>query len=411
MGGFYDYAFSKVDVKKIIDSYRIECEPRGSELWACCPFHSEAEPSFHISTDKKVYKCWGCGASGNIFSFVRNLDTVSTSKEVSYRDAVLKCCRICGIKVSAKDISDYEEELPDEQEITMVKAVDEDYQPPIFQETAIKKYYRRTHSYFINRGFKKSTLDYLEMGFMSGDTKDAMNNRCVFPIRTIDGELIGWTGRIVIQGVDPKWKHAPAKEFKKYYCLYNIDKAIGYIDKSGEVNVVESVANLARMIEADKYNTVATLGAGISKFQFDSLEKYANRIVFWYDWDHGGFEGLKLALSYADDWDNIFVAVTDYGVGDNGKPLDLGDVKISDVLSTRIITAYAFMAYMERRFVFDMADTFDKDTQIELPDGTKVICTNKLKKDSDIPQLLPDDVIFIKTVDELFGVRKISLYG
>ena len=410
--GLYAYAYDKVDVAKVMDAYHFQYERRGSELWMCCPFHSEMEPSFAINEANKFFTCWGCHEHGNIFSLVQKLDTISKSSEVSYYDAVMKCCKICHIKVKDSDLEQYASELDDDISdlIEFGEQADETFEPIVFVETALNKFKRRTHGYFRDRGFKQSTLDYLEMGFLSGDKKDPMNNRCVFPIRTVDGKLIGWTGRTVMTGVEPKWVHAPAKKFKKFYCLYNIDKAISYIQETGEINVVESVANAARMIEAGHYNTVATLGAGISRYQFELLTMYARRVVFWYDWDNGGFEGIQLALSYTMDYDSIFVAVTDYGKNDNGKSLDLGDVDNATVNKTVIITAYEFLSFMERRFVSTMNSEFERDTKMEMPDGTTFICKNKIQPDADIPQLLPEEVLFIQNIDHFFGVRKTSIY-
>lgn len=411
--GLYNYAYARVDVKKILDHYRLDYKVRGSEMWMCCPFHAEEDPSFVINKDNKFFTCWGCHEHGNIFSFVKKLDTLSSSSEVSYFDSVMKCCKICNVDVNDDLVSDYVSEMDDDISDIMELYTDtDDYEQAqeIFVDTALFKFYRKRNNYFLRRGFKQETLDYLEMGFLAGDSKDPMNNRCVFPIRNINGELIGWTGRTILSDVNPKWFHAPPRKFKKQYCLYNIDKAIGYVYDLGSINVVESVANVARLIESGRFNTVATLGAGISKFQFDMLASCASKIVFWYDWDNGGFEGIKLALSYTSDYDSIFIAITDYGKDSDGWALDIGDVDNTAIDNTKIISVPEFMVFMERRFVSVMQASFDRDTKLVLPDGSEIVCTNELKDNADIPQLLPEDVVFIQSVDSLFGVKKISVY-
>lgn len=409
--GLYAYAYNKVDVAKVLNSYHFDYTRKGDELWMCCPFHMEDDPSFEINTEKKVFMCWGCHEHGNIFSLVRKLDTIKRSVDVSYYESVLKCCNICGIELDKDTISEYESDLEDDiSDLFDIDTNKSDDVQEVFVETALSKFYRKKNDYFAKRGFSQETLTYLEMGFLTGDNKDPMNNRCVFPIRNIEGKLIGWTGRTILSNVEPKWFHAPAGKFKKQFSLYNIDKAISFVYDTGEINVVESVANAARLIESGRNNTVATLGAGISKNQFDMLTLYAHKIIFWYDWDNGGFEGIKLALSYTSDYDSVFIAVTDYGKDEDGWALDLGEVDNSAVDSTNIISAYEFLSYMERRFISTMNSSFERDTKLTLPDGSEIICTNELKENADIPQLLPEDVVFIQNIDNLFGVKKISVY-
>lgn len=408
----YNYVFSQIDVKKIVEHYKLEYQYRNSEFWINCPFHNETQPSFSINGEKKMFRCWGCQEQGNIFQFIQKMELLVHSRELSYYDAVIISSEVCGIHVSKNKLKQYVDSYSDDvSDIIGIHEGAETEEQEVFLDTAISKYRRRTHGYFISRGFKKETLEYLEMGFLSGDTKDPMNNRCVFPVRNVKGELIGWTGRTILKDTNTeKWYHAPKKKFKKTFCLYNIDKALPYITEAGEVHVVESVANLMRLLESGRYNVVATLGAGISRHQMDLLLFYANRITFWYDWDRGGFDGIKLALSYISDYDSIYVAITDYGLNEQGKSKDLGDVKNQDVESTKIISSFDFIKYMERRFVASMDANFEKDTKLQLPDGKNVICTNKLKRNSDVPQLLPEDVLFIQYIDSLFGVAKMTLY-
>ena len=179
----------------------------------------------------------------------------------------------------------------------------------------------------VDKGYPKDILEYLEMGFCFGDAKDSMNNRCVFPVRNEFGKLVGWTGRAILSDAKIKWFHAPPKRFQKSLNLYNIDKALPHIYEQGCVNVVESVGNTIRMLESGRYNTVATLGSTISVEQCNMLMSYGVDIVFWYDWDKGGFEGINLALDYITNYDILSVAITDYGVNERtGKSLDLGDV-------------------------------------------------------------------------------------
>lgn len=412
----YDYVMSKADIQKVLTYYDLDYIERGDTLWLCCPFHSETEPSFTFNIETKIYGCWGCKVKGNIISFIREYELLVNGRELSYYDSALELCKICKIRINLTYKEKLEMELSDVDDISDI--IDNDIsdtqeylQTETFLESAIKKFYIKKNSYMVDKGYPKEILDYLEMGFFTGDTKNPMNNRCVFPVRNESGQLVGWTGRSILSNAKVKWFHAPPKRFMKSLNLYNIDKALPHIMEQKCVNVVESVGNTIRMLESGRYNTVATLGSTISEEQCNMLLSYNVDIIFWYDWDKGGFEGINLALDYISNYDIIHIAVTDYGIGDNGKSLDIGDVDVSKVNDTKIISVYKYIEYMKERFVPDMADSFEKDTKIKLTDGTTVLCTNKLNPKLEIPQLVPEDVDFFKLVESYFGVKELKLNG
>lgn len=414
MGNIYDYVMDRVDVEKVLEHYHLTYTQRGEVLWLCCPFHSETEPSFTFNLETKIYGCWGCKVKGNVFVFVREYELLANGNEISYYEAMLQCCKICGIKVnlSYKEKLQMElENMDDVSDIIDNDIIEENHQQETFLESAIKKFYVKKNNYMVDKGYPKEILDYLEMGFYTGDAKNPMNNRCIFPVRNEQGLLVGWTGRSILSDPKVKWFHAPPKRFQKALNLYNIDKALPHILEQGVVNVVESVGNLIRMLESGRYNTVATLGSTISKEQCDMLLSYGVDIVFWYDWDSGGFEGLNLAMEYITNYDILSVAITDYGINDKGKALDLGDVSVNEINNTKIISIYEYITYMKARYVSSMADEFEKDAKIKLTDGTTVLCTNKLNTKLEIPQLVPADVDFFKDVDSFFGVKELSMNG
>lgn len=414
MGNVYDYVMDKSDVAKVLDYYNLEYVTKGDTLWLPCPFHSETEPSFTFNVDTKIYGCWGCKVKGNIFVFIREYELLAKGNELSYYDAMLLCCKICKIRINLSYKEKLQMEIEDMDDISDIldnDIVEEKHQHETFLESAIKKFYVKKNNYMVDKGYPKEILDYLEMGFFTGDAKNPMNNRCVFPVRNEQGQLVGWTGRSILSDAKVKWFHAPPKRFMKALNLYNIDKALSFILEQGCVNVVESVGNLIRMLESGRYNTVATLGSTISKEQCEMLLSYGVDIVFWYDWDSGGFEGLNLVMEYITNYDILKVAITDYGINEKGKALDLGDVSVDIVNKTKIISIYEYITYMKERYVSVMADTFEKDTKIKLTDGTTVLCTNKLNTKLEIPQLTPEDVDFFKSVDSFFGVKELAMNG
>lgn len=415
----YDYVLGKVDATKILEHYNLTYENKGSNknyVWICCPFHAgDRDPSLSVNLDRNIFKCWGCKKVGNIFSFIVEIELILNGNDISYYDAMLLCCKLCDIRINLTFKEKLELEMADMDDVSdilneEISDVNENVQQETFLETAIKKFYVKKNNYMVDKGYPKEILDYLEMGFLAGDPKNNMNNRCVFPVRNINGKLVGWTGRSILPNSKVKWFHAPPSRFLKSLNLYNIDKAISHIIETNEVNVVESVGNTIRMLESGRFNTVATLGSTISREQCAMLESFGVTIVFWYDWDSGGFEGLNLVMNYmANSYDLIKIAITDYGVSDEGKSKDIGNVTVSEVNATKIISIYEYIDLMKERYVYFMSDNFEKDSKIKLTDGTNVLCTNKLNVKLDMPQLIPEDVDFFKTIESLFGVNELSM--
>lgn len=414
MSSIYDYIMEKSSVELVLDYYNVGYSIRNNVAWLCCPFHSETEPSFEFFLDTKQYNCWGCKVKGNIITFIREIELLQNSNELSYYDSAVVCCKICNIKINLSYKEQLELELKQTQcdDISDIlefgNAVDNPQQE-VFLESSISKFYVKKNSFMVDKGYSAEVLKYLEMGFYSGDTKNPMNNRCVFPVRNEQGKLVGWTGRSILSDAKIKWCHAPAKRFNKALNLYNIDKALPHIMECGCVNVVESIGNTIRMIESGRLNTVATLGSTISVEQCNMLVSYNVDIIFWYDWDSGGFAGLELALKYILNYDCIKIAVTDYGLNKNGKAKDIGDVSVSEVDNTKIVTAYEYLQYVKERYVSNMDNSFEKDTKIKLTDGNIVLCTNKINPKIEMPQLVPEDVNFFKMIDSCFGINELKL--
>lgn len=410
----YDYVMDKVDIEQLLDYYSLEYTLRDNVAWLCCPFHNETEASFTFNLETKIYGCWGCKVKGNPFTFVRDYELLVNGKELSYYDSMIRCCNICKIRINLSYKERLQEELENMDDISDIINNEisdvNSSQQETFLDSAIKKYYVKKSNYMVDKGYPKDILEYLEMGFCSGDAKDSMNNRCVFPVRNEFGKLVGWTGRAILSDAKIKWFHAPPKRFQKSLNLYNIDKALPHIYEQGCVNVVESVGNTIRMLESGRYNTVATLGSTISVEQCNMLMSYGVDIIFWYDWDKGGFEGIELALDYITNYDILSVAITDYGVNERtGKSLDLGDVSVAEVNNTKVVSVYEYISIMKGRFVSVMDDSFEKDIKIKLTDGTSVLCTNKLNTKLEMPQLIPTDVDFFKSVDSYFGVKELTM--
>jgi DNA primase len=404
-------------VKKILDYYEIKYQVRtgkhGEEYVTNCIFHEtlrgkpDTHPSLSINSDKKLYNCWSCPAKGNIFQFVMQCELLySEKKSCSFHEALLKICEICNIEVDGLfklDKNKFNEDLDVEE----INTDDLLYTSEVFNEEVLKKFYLKTHTYFINRGYKPETLKYFEMGFgVKGTDKD----RCIFPVRNITGGLVGWSGRAVKKNMKPKWLHQPDDRFYTSLNLFNIDKALPYIIKTGKVYVVESIGNCMRMYEAGFKNTVALLGSKMSNVQAEMLLEYADEIYLLLDPDEAGYDGTQIAIDRLyGKGSKIFIGIYNFGIdSETKKAKDIGDATVEMVLS---IVYQSVDEYIEsNRGVIDMLNTSEKPAIVELADGVKVMCTEELVEDCEYPQVTKTDMKYLNLVDKLFnGIADLSI--
>lgn len=406
--------FPKIVVKDILDYYNVHYEPKGDEFVVSCMFHeitrgkADRNPSLSINANKKLYNCLSCPAQGNIYQLVMQLEINSGKKSCSFIGAVKKICEINkiefdGIFKVSKD--DFNEDMSVDD-----LALEENQIQEVFNDNILKKYYLKTHNYFLDRGFKEQTLKEFEMGFgTSGVDKD----RCIFPIRNVYGGLVGWTGRAVLSKMKPKWLHRPTDRFFKALNLFNINRAISYILKSNTVYVVESVGNCMRLWELGIKNVVAILGNKISEIQIEMLLGYANNIYFVFDNDDGGYDGIEVAINQLYDKDaNVFFAQYDFGCDEKGYAYDIADIKyVSDKQILNEITYVEINQYMdENRGVMKMLDNIDLTEPVEIQlEDTTVVLTEELDKKCEYPQLVIEDILYVKRINSLFKVTGLEI--
>jgi hypothetical protein len=323
----------------------------------------------------------------------------------TFHSALLKACEIFNIQIDG--LFNIDKDRPSETfDIEEINMPDE-YQQEIFSNDFLKRFHLKTHHYFEGRGFKRSTLEEFEMGFgIKGKDVD----RCVFPIRDVNKNLVGWTGRTIHAEQQPKWLHQPSDRFKKEYNLFNIDKALPYIMKENSVYVVESVANVMRMWESGRKNVVAILGNKLSDYQANMLCKYADTIYLLFDNDDGGYDGTSIAVDkLVCKGKDVYIGKYDFGMS-NGKAIDIGDVDNSKIDTIKFISMYQ---YIEENIkdvkTLEEAGFSKEGTEVELSNGKAVLCVESLLSESELPQVTFDDFLYIERLDTLFGVLNINL--
>lgn len=318
-----DEVKSKNDIVDIIGSY-ISLNDKNKAL---CPFHNDHSPSFSVHPDKQIYKCFSCGESGNVITFVEKF------LGISFHEAVKLLADRAGIKLNInvpKKINKYDKYY----EIT--DTVNKYFKNNIFSSNG-----QQALKYLNDRHIDKDIINKFNIGISTNnklheilakkynledllkidivrevDNKiyDTFQNRIMFPIIDEDNNIVGFSGRkYLANDLDNKQlsKYVNSREtdiFIKSKIFYNINNALPNIKKSKEIIITEGFMDTIRMVSIGYNNTVALMGTAFTKEHLDKIIKYKCRVVLNLDQDNAGVLGT---ISIGDELikNNIDVSV------------------------------------------------------------------------------------------------------
>ena len=314
----------RLDIIDTIGGF-VKLKKRGSNYLGLCPFHNEKTPSFTVSPSKELYKCFGCGRSGNTISFIME------HEKYSYVEALKWLANKYGIEI---------EEIfqTDEQKQTQLAA------DSLFIINAFAQQFFSTQlfeteegqdiglAYFKERGFREDIIKKFQLGY-SPEQRDAftkeaiakqyntdlllktglvanrndqlMDNyrgRVIFPIHNHSGKVLGFGARILKSNDKaPKYINTPENEiYVKSKLLYGSYFARQAIDKADECLLVEGYTDVVSLHQAGIENVVASGGTSLTPDQLRLIRKYSNNLTIIYDGDSAGVKaalrGLDLAL-------------------------------------------------------------------------------------------------------------------
>ena len=318
-----DEVKSKNDIVDIIGSY-ISLNDKNKAL---CPFHNDHSPSFSVHPDKQIYKCFSCGESGNVITFVEKF------LGISFQEAVKLLADRAGIKLNInvpKKTNKYDKYY----EIT--DTVNKYFKNNIFSSNG-----QQALKYLNDRHIDKDIINEFNIGLSTNnklheilakkynledllkidivrevDNKiyDTFQNRIMFPIIDEDNNVVGFSGRKYLKNdLDNKQlsKYVNSREtdiFIKSKIFYNINNALPNIKKSKEIIITEGFMDTIRMVSIGYNNTVALMGTAFTKEHLDKIIKYKCRVVLNLDQDNAGVLGT---ISIGDELikNNIDVSV------------------------------------------------------------------------------------------------------
>jgi len=306
---------SKADIVEVVQHY-LPLIKKGKNYVAVCPFHDDHDPSMSISQDKQIFKCFVCGAGGNVFNFVKDYE------KIQFNDAVLKVANYIGYTLDEKYIINQTKIDPKQQALFNVLNEYVKYTRYILNtEDAID-----AKKYLLNRGLDENTIQKFEIGYnLNNDqstkfllakgfdlescvktnitrinefgSKDVFNQRIVFPIHNPQGQVVAFTARTMNPNESSKYINSTETPlYIKGNLLYNYHRAIKNIKQTKEIIIVEGVMDVIALDRVNIENVVATLGTACTKEQITLIQNASNNVVLCYDSDSAGQTAtLKLA--------------------------------------------------------------------------------------------------------------------
>lgn len=301
MNDLLDKIKSTVLISKFISGFLVLKKSGNDRFKTCCPFHKEKTPSFHIDDRRGMYKCFGCGESGDIISFVQKHENLDFKESLEY------IAQICNIEYTKYNNISNEYNIKTIM-VQMNKIALEFFQKSINSKVGIYLNRRKIldeKSKYFNIGYAAdsynnlltllkennfSDSEIMESGLIgkseNGKMYSVFRDRIMIPIFDIQGNVIGFGGRSLDDKIQPKYLNSrDSLIFKKGELLYNIHNAKKI--HSDLCLVVEGYMDVISLYDIN-IPVVATLGTAISENQINLLSRYWKNAVFWLDSDKAG---------------------------------------------------------------------------------------------------------------------------
>jgi DNA primase len=317
-----DRIHQQIDILEVVGDF-VSLKKKGLNYWACCPFHNEKSPSFAVNPAKGIFKCFGCGKSGDAITFVQELEGLS------YPEAMKYFANKYGIEIP-EDSPRSDEELKSQNDRDSLYIV-LNYAKNYFADLLLNHEDGKAIglSYFKERGFSEATIKKFELGYSldewdgllkkatqegykiemlekaglilarenandKNDRKhyDRFRGRVVFPIHNLSGKPIAFGARILKADKNqPKYINSPETEvYHKSKILYGIFQAKNSIRNEDNCFLVEGYTDVISLHQAGVENVVASSGTSLTEDQIRLIKRYSENITVLYDGDPAGIK-------------------------------------------------------------------------------------------------------------------------
>ena len=318
-------------IQRIMDVTRIEevigefvsMKRRGTNYVACCPFHNEKTPSFSVSPAKGIYKCFGCGESGNAVGFLMKYE------HYTYPEALKWLAAKYNIQVEEEQLTEEQIERNNERDALfhLSEFAQKHFAHLLYEDemgVAVGL------SYFHSRGLTDNVIKEFGLGYCledwdaftryarsngysdnvlqktgltifkeDGKSYDRFRGRVMFPIYSVSGRVLGFSGRVLSSDkVAAKYVNSPDSEiFSKSHILYGLYQAKGAISKQDKCYLVEGNIDVISMFQSGVENTVASCGTSLTVEQVRLIRRYTKNVTVLYDGDNAGIKAAFRAVN------------------------------------------------------------------------------------------------------------------
>lgn len=423
-------------VRQILDAAKVEevvgdfvsLRRRGSEYWACCPFHNEKTPSFHIVPSKGIYYCFGCHKGGSAVGFVMDYE------HMSYVEALRYLAKKYNIEIHEKE--ETAEDIANRQRRESMLLVTE-YASKFFHEQLRTEEGRNVGlAYFHSRGLEDETIEKYGLGWAPSDRRyftdaakaagykdeylldtglcarydndgllhDRFYDRVVFPVHSISGRVIAFGARTLKKKEEgqPYAKYVNSKESEIYvknkslYGIWHAKKEMGDKDKC---YLVEGYLDVLSMHQLGITNVVASSGTSLTEGQIQLIKRFTSNVTLMYDGDdagiHGALRGIDMFLR---EGMNVRVVL-----------IPDGDDPDSYSRKHTLAEVQDFLAGAEQDFLEFKATYLLKGTERD-PVKRATVINEIADSIASIPDMVKREV-YLDALSEKFGIRREALSG
>ena len=304
-------------IEEVVGQY-VQLTQRGKNLLGLCPFHPDSAPSFTVSPEKGIFHCFGCGAGGNVFSFLMQ------HQRLTFPEAVEELARRYGIPLTVRDLGP--EGGRQAQKRKLMQAINREA-AAFYQANLKGPKGEKARAYVKKRGLTPEVVKDFHLGYafdewdglrrhlqnkgislnaaqevgllmprQQGGFYDRFRDRLMFPILDRQGRVSAFGGRIIGQG-EPKYLNSPESPlYSKGRTLYGLPQAQEGFRQTGAALVVEGYLDLLALHVHGITNVVATLGTALTKEQVRLLKNQVARVILVFDGDVAGARAMRRAF-------------------------------------------------------------------------------------------------------------------
>lgn len=293
---------SKLDIVDVVSSY-IPLTKQGKNFFGVCPFHDDNHPSMSVSREKQIYRCFSCGASGNVFTFVQNYE------QISFRETLKLLAEKAGVALNGSfQVTEKKSQYDSFYQIY-------DLANRVYQNNIQAKVGSVAREYLKNRGIGEEVIREFRIGLATGTSnqltkllekkgyskddlyalglmiqdRDIYQDRIMFPLWDTYGKCVAFSGRRYLNEDGSKYINTKeTKIFVKGNILYNYHRAREEVRLKKQVIVMEGFMDVIRAYTADVKNVVALMGTAMTNEQIGLLKRLSMNVVLCFDGDDAG---------------------------------------------------------------------------------------------------------------------------